>query len=168
MRTFSGQIALTAMLGVGMASFVYAIDRVGTPSPGDTTTSSTATIKGELLKIEGGTDGSFYTVKDTAGREVRLHVNKDTKMDAALRVGDKVEAQSNPGGHATYIKKASGGGAMGSESGKITGPDKSPEAGKSAESGKDLSTPSKMDSGAPGTPGGATPGTSSGTEPSPK
>ena len=36
------------------------------------------------------------------------------------------------------------------------------------KSGKDLSTPSKMDSGAPGTPGGATPGTSSGTETAPK
>lgn len=167
MRTFSGQIALTAMLSVGVASFVYAIDRVGTPSPSDPTTSSTATIQGELLKIEAGSDGSFYTVKDAAGREVRLRVNKDTKMDTALRVGDKVEAQSNPGGHATYIKKTSRGAATGSEP-KMTGPDKSPESGKSAESGKDLSTPSKMDSGAPGTPGGAAPGTSSGTEQTPK
>jgi len=166
MRTFSGQIALTAMLSVGMASFVYAIDRVGTPSPGDTTTSSTATIQGELLKIEVGGDGGFYTVKDATGREVRLHVNKETKMDTALRVGDKVEAQSNPAGHATYIKKASRGTAT--ESGKVIESGKSSESGKSAESGKDLSTPSKMDSGAPGTPGGAAPGTSTGTEPSPK
>jgi hypothetical protein len=162
MRTFSGQIVLTAMLGIGMASFVYAVDRVGTPSPGDA-----ATIQGEILKIEGGADGSFYTVKDASGKEVRLHVNKETKMDSALRVGDRVEAQSNPGGHATYIKKASRGAATGSEP-KMTGPDKSPESGKTAESGKELSTPSKMDSGAPGTPGGAAPGTSSGTEQAPK
>ena len=150
MRTFSGQIAPAVLLSLGIVTFAYAIDRVGSPPPGETTTSPAATIQGELLRIEGGTDGGFYTVKDAAGNEVRLLVTKDTDMDRSLRVGDKIEAQSNPSGRATYIKKASRA-------------EKGLEATPSTQS-----TPSKLDSGAPGTPGGANPGTSSGTEPQPK
>jgi hypothetical protein len=58
-------------------------------------------VKGELLLIQ----GEFYTVKDASGNEVRLHVNKDTKMDSAFKVGDKIEAERTSSGHALYIKK---------------------------------------------------------------
>jgi hypothetical protein len=170
MKMYSGKMILAVLLSFGIVSFAYAIDRVGSPQKGPTVDApapepgeqgamkapppgTASTIRGEILKIEGGTEGGFYTVKDASGKEVRLHVNKDTKMDGSFQVGDKVEARSNTAGHALYIKNASGAG-MGSDSGMGSG---SPPL---------KSTPSKLDSGAPGTPGGAAPGTSSGTAPS--
>jgi hypothetical protein len=165
---------LAIALSFGIASFAYAVDRVGSPQKGETTDSPAATgsgpgaskapmpptastISGELLKVEGGSDDGFYTVKDTSGKEVRLHVNRETKMDAPVQVGDKIEARSNQSGHALSIKKVSTTG-MGTGGTGATG------SGPTGEQ----STPSKIDSGAPGTPGGAAPGTSSGTEPQPK
>ncbi len=59
-------------------------------------------LKGELLKIQ----GEFYTVKDQSGSEVRLHVNKETKMESAVSVGDKIEAERTTSDHAISIKKA--------------------------------------------------------------
>ena len=47
-------------------------------------------------------DSAVISGEDTAG-VIR------TLVLANLQVGDKIEAQSNPAGHATYIKKASGG-----------------------------------------------------------
>jgi uncharacterized protein YdeI (BOF family) len=63
---------------------------------------SASTVKGELLKIQ----GEFYTVKDQSGSELRLHVNKETKMESAVAVGDKIEAERTPSDHAVSIKKA--------------------------------------------------------------
>ena len=45
-------------------------------------------VEGDVLKIE----GEFYTVHDTAGHEVRLHVDKTTHLEGAFKAGDKVEA----------------------------------------------------------------------------
>jgi hypothetical protein len=59
-------------------------------------------IKGDLLKI----DGEFYVVKDASGKEVRLHVDKTTKVEGALKAGDKIEAQASEKGHALSIKPA--------------------------------------------------------------
>lgn len=78
-------------LGVGMTSFSFATD-MGAPS--------TQTINGDLLKIE----GEFYVVKDMAGKEVRLHVDKTTVLDGTIKVGDKVEAQATEKNHAESIK----------------------------------------------------------------
>jgi hypothetical protein len=51
--------------------------------------SATSSMKGQVLKIEPdalvlGTDG---------GGQVRLKINKDTKVERALKVGDKVEVE---------------------------------------------------------------------------
>jgi hypothetical protein len=102
MKPVFTKIALTAMLSVGITTFAFAVDRVGTGTPGDEPTAPAAKKKA------------------------------DRKGESGMRSGDQSTS------------------------------------GSSADSGKDLSTPSKMDSGAPGTPGGATPGTSSGTETAPK
>ena len=59
------------------------------------------TVKGDLVKI----DGEYYVVKDSTGKEVRLHVDSTSKIEGAPKAGDKVEAQMNPTGHATSIKK---------------------------------------------------------------
>jgi hypothetical protein len=102
MKPVLTQIALTAMLSLGMTTFAFGVDRVGSGTPGDEPTAPAAKKKA------------------------------DRKGESGMRSRDKSDS------------------------------------GSSADSGKDLSTPSKMDSGAPGTPGGATPGTSSGTETAPK
>jgi exosome complex RNA-binding protein Csl4 len=46
-------------------------------------------IKGEILKIE----GDIYTVRDSSGREVRVHVDQFTKESTTLKVGDTVVAR---------------------------------------------------------------------------
>jgi exosome complex RNA-binding protein Csl4 len=59
-------------------------------------------LRGKLVKIE----NEFYTVKDKAGREVRLHVDSNTRMgnvnlkDEFFKEGDRVEAYVTPTGHA--------------------------------------------------------------------
>ena len=58
-------------------------------------------VKGELLRIE----GDFYVVKDDTGKEVRLHVDKTSKVDGSPKAGDKVEAQVTAEGHAASLKK---------------------------------------------------------------
>jgi hypothetical protein len=68
---------------------------------------SAPTVKGELLQIQ----GEFYTVKDASGNEIRLHVNNDTKMDSAFKVGDKIEAERTSSGHALSMKKTTEPGA---------------------------------------------------------
>jgi hypothetical protein len=63
-------------------------------------------VKGELLKIQ----GEFYTVKEQSGNEVRLHVNKETKLEGTFNVGDRIEAERTSSDHAVAIKKAQDGG----------------------------------------------------------
>jgi hypothetical protein len=60
------------------------------------------TVKGEVLRIE----GENYFVKDEAGKEVKLHVNQQTKKEGDIKVGARVEAQADATGHATSIKAA--------------------------------------------------------------
>ena len=80
------------ILGVGMASLSFAA--------GDMATPSTQTVNGDLLKI----DGEFYVVKDMAGKEVRLHVDKTSQLDGTFKAGDKIEAQATDKNHAGSIK----------------------------------------------------------------
>jgi hypothetical protein len=80
------------ILGVGMASLSFAADDMAAPG--------TQTVKGDLLKI----DGEYYVVKDTAGKEVRLHVDKTSQLDGTFKAGDKIEAQATEKNHAGSIK----------------------------------------------------------------
>jgi uncharacterized protein YdeI (BOF family) len=92
-------ISVLAMLfALGIISVSYAAD----PAAKSTAPSAAQSLKGEVLKIE----GDNYTIKDASGKEVRIHVDKTTKTEGALKVGDKVEAQTTPAGHATSIKAA--------------------------------------------------------------
>ena len=56
-------------------------------------------VEGDVLKIE----GEFYTVHDTAGHEVRLHVDKTTQLEGTFKAGDKVEAYVTDKGHARSL-----------------------------------------------------------------
>ena len=80
------------ILGVAMVTLSYAA--------GDMAAPDSQTVKGDLLKI----DGEFYMVKDMAGKEIRLHIDKTSKLDGAFKSGDKVEAQATEKEHAMSIK----------------------------------------------------------------
>jgi len=59
-------------------------------------------VKGELMQIE----GDFYVLKDAEGKEVRVHVDKGTKMQGAFTVGDTLEVKRTLPGHALEIRKS--------------------------------------------------------------
>lgn len=82
-----------ALIGsVGMATLSYAA--------GDMAAPGYKTVKGDLLKME----GEFYTVHDTAGHEVLLHVDKTTKLEGAFKIGDKVKIHVTDKDHALSVK----------------------------------------------------------------
>lgn len=59
-------------------------------------------IRGEVLKME----NNSYVVRDESGKEVRLIVNKDSKVEKAFEVGDWVVAQISDDGMVTVITKS--------------------------------------------------------------
>jgi hypothetical protein len=59
-------------------------------------------VKGELMQIE----GEFYILKDAEGKEVRVHVDKGTKMQGAFNVGDILEVNRTLPGHALEVRKS--------------------------------------------------------------
>ena len=87
-------VALAVILGFGLATLTYAAGEMAAPG--------SQSITGDLLKI----DGEFYVVKDAAGKEVRLHVDKSTKLEGSIKAGDKIEAQATEKGHALSVKPA--------------------------------------------------------------
>ena len=58
------------------------------------------TIKGELVKIDGGD----YVLNNDAGQRVRLHIENGTKIHGDPKAGDKIEATVNDFDTATSIK----------------------------------------------------------------
>ncbi|MER3423423.1 MAG: hypothetical protein C4293_09530 [Nitrospiraceae bacterium] len=75
----------------------------GTTSEPSGTKSSV--VRGEVLKIE----GSAYVIKESSGREIRLPVDQDTRMEHTPKVGDKIVAQMAEDGRTRSIRKASAG-----------------------------------------------------------
>ncbi len=59
-----------------------------------------SSVTGELLRIE----GEYFVIRDTTGQEVRLQVTNDTKMENAVQVGDRIEAQVSGGNHAETVR----------------------------------------------------------------
>jgi uncharacterized protein YdeI (BOF family) len=92
MKKLIGPFMFAMILGFVMASLSFAA--------GDMAAPSTQTIKGDLLKI----DGEFYVVKDTAGKEIRLHVDKTSQLNGTFKAGDKIEAQATEKNHAVSIR----------------------------------------------------------------
>jgi hypothetical protein len=82
MKTLIAQFMFAMVIGAAMISLSYAADLTESPTP--------KMIKGDLLKI----DGEFFVAKDMAGKETRLHADKTTVLDGAIKVGDKVEVQA--------------------------------------------------------------------------
>jgi hypothetical protein len=93
MKKLIGLFVIAMALSAGMVTLSYAAGDMAAPG-------SQTVVKGDLLKI----DGEFYVVKDMAGKEIRLHVDKTSKLDGAFKAGDKVEAQATEKDHAVSIK----------------------------------------------------------------
>ena len=100
MKRLIGLLAFAAILSIGIASLTYAAEPMA--SPGEMAAPGSQAIKGDLLKI----DGEFYVVKEASGKEVRLHVDKTSKLEGSFKAGDKIEAQASPQGHALSIRPA--------------------------------------------------------------
>ena len=82
MKRLIAPLVFTLISSIAMATLSYA--------------AGSKIVEGDLLKIE----GEFYTVHDTAGHEVRLHVDKTTHLEGVFKAGDKVEAYVTATGHA--------------------------------------------------------------------
>lgn len=93
MKKLIGLFMFAMILGAGMASFSYAA--------GDMAAPNTQRVTGDLLKIE----GEFYTVHDMSGHEVRMHVDKTTKLEGGpFKTGDKVEVEATEKNHAVSVR----------------------------------------------------------------
>ena len=73
-------------------------DKEAKPTLGERFTKDT--VKGTLMKM----DGEYYSIKDTDGKETKVHVDKSTKLDKVV-VGDKVKAYVTDKGHATTLQR---------------------------------------------------------------
>jgi hypothetical protein len=61
---------------------------------------SNETVTGRLVKQ----DGDYYWLRDNDGREFRIYVDDDTKMDKIVP-GDLVKAYIEKGPHATTVQR---------------------------------------------------------------
>lgn len=93
MKKLISLFVIAMILSVGMATLSYAAADMAAPGG--------QTVTGDVLKIE----GEFYVVKDMTGKEVRLHVDKTSKLEGSFNAGDRIEAQVTEKGHVLSIKK---------------------------------------------------------------
>jgi hypothetical protein len=73
-------------------------DKEAKPTLGERFTKDT--VKGTLMRM----DGEYYWVKNTDGKEIRLHVDASTKLDKVVK-GDRVKAYITDQGHATTLQR---------------------------------------------------------------
>src|SRR5438093_749478 len=124
MKTITKIAVMAAAVMLSLGTSIYAVEpdpQAGkprqdnvpagdSPQPDPQQIMKARSVTGELVKI----DGAFYVIKDASGKEIRLHVDKNTtkldkdraKMDREFKVGDKIEARMNPDGHASAIQLA--------------------------------------------------------------
>lgn len=102
MKRLLGLLGFATILGLGIAAATYAAEPMAMPGQSEMAAPGPKAITGDLLRI----DGEFYVVKEASGKEVRLHVDKTSKLEGTFKAGDKVEAHASPQGHALSIKPA--------------------------------------------------------------
>jgi len=102
MKTCTTVLVLT--LVAGPAIFAVAEDKTGIsdPSVNPGQAQGFRIVQGEVLKMEGNT----YLVRDETGKEIRLTVTKDSKIEKAFEVGDRIVAQVSDQGLVTLINKS--------------------------------------------------------------
>ena len=101
MKECMGVMVVIATLGFGTGTVLAADpmkEKEATPSIGERLTKDA--VKGTLMKI----DGEYYVIKDNDGKQVRVHVDKSTKLDKVVE-GDMVKAYVTDQGHATTLQR---------------------------------------------------------------
>jgi hypothetical protein len=94
-------ILTVAMFGIGAGTVGAAdpmLEKEAKPTLGERITKDT--VKGTLMRV----DGEYYWVKDTDGKEIRLHVDASTKLDKVVK-GDRVKAYITDTGHTTTLQR---------------------------------------------------------------
>ena len=80
-------------LGTGIAAAADPMsDKEASPTIGERLTKDT--VKGTLMSMQ----GEYYSIKDTDGKESKVHVDRSTKLDKVV-VGNKVKAYVTGKGH---------------------------------------------------------------------
>ncbi len=98
-RILSVMAVLMLGFGAGIAGAANPMsDKEATPTLGERITKDT--VKGTLMRV----DGEYYWVKDTDGKEVKLHVDTSTKLDKVVK-GDRVKAYITDQGHTTTLQR---------------------------------------------------------------
>ena len=98
---------MMSMLAVGFLCFGITATQAANPmsekeaSPTIKERITKDTVKGTLMK----TEGEYYWIKDDDGKEVKIHVDKSTKMDKVVP-GDMVKAYITDKGHTTTLQRA--------------------------------------------------------------
>jgi hypothetical protein len=96
------EMLIVAALVGGGGALAFAADpmkdKEATPTIGERMTKDA--IKGTLMKIE----GEFYSIKNTDGELVKVHVDKSTKLDKVVD-GDMVKAYVTDKGHVTTLQR---------------------------------------------------------------
>jgi len=101
MYTFISSLVLTFALSLtaGMAIAADPMkEKEASPSMGERLTQDA--VKGTLMKMS----GEYYTIKDTDGKEHKVHVDKSTKLDKVVE-GDMVKAYVTDKGHVTTLQR---------------------------------------------------------------
>ena len=93
-------VALVIVLGFGsgIAEVTHPIAYEATPTLSERLTK--AIVEGRLMRIE----GEHVVIKVTADKEIKLHVDMNTKM-GEVRTGDKVKAYVDDSGHVTTLQR---------------------------------------------------------------
>ena len=61
-------------------------------------------VQGQVLEIEGGA----YRIRHRSGREMRLPLDENTRIDRPAHVGDWVEGYLDEGGRAVFVRNIDG------------------------------------------------------------
>lgn len=72
------------------------------PAQSGSSQAASGSVKGDILYV----DGEYLVVKEVSGKETRVHVNGETKLNGVagkLKAGDKIEATVTAEGHATAV-----------------------------------------------------------------
>jgi hypothetical protein len=82
-------IAIAGFLSTAPVGYTADPTAPGPTAPG-VTLPRPQSIEGEVLRAE----GNYYVVKDISGKEVRIYIDKNTKIDGNLTAGDKIIAST--------------------------------------------------------------------------
>ena len=100
MKRCATVLMIAMVLAFGSAVLTSAAG-AGSETTLDTKSVPFRTIDGKVTKIE----GEYYVVEDLNGKELRLHVSKETKFLAGKKkVGDKIRVEITRNGQALSIQ----------------------------------------------------------------